>query len=393
MTPWIRSTGGMLRAKGASVLLSCAALAPLACDQDPAALASASESTGRVILESELVLEEADSIFIGRPSGIAVSAAGQLAIGDGLERRVLVFDGNGKRRAIVGRKGAGPGEFATTSFIAFPSESSMVVSDLAQRRLSLFRLTDSVRFVRQVNVTGTANYIQARGESTVVLGLLDTERRTALASWRIGEDSLRAHLLAPRELLDGKMLPGSLPDAMVAFRENDYVVAFLGVDYAVRYATATDDAIDTIRIPAARRRGVPRDLDARLLALGMESHRLYDQVSLLQNVGALSGGRVALVHFDMTARGQRPFNGAAWVSVVEPDAGRACVDIPLPVRSESRARIAFRGDTLLVIDQRSDEQMKASTVVSRYTIVLDSCTWLPTDHRLATWRGGTPAPD
>lgn len=342
----------------------------------------------RFITLPEIRLEETDSVFIGRPGGFAISPAGRVAVGDGMVQRVLLFDAAGRRTGIIGRRGSGPGEFQSTGLLTFLTDTTLVVSDIAQARLSLFSVKDSITFLRQIIVQGTPSVIQRKDPATVVFGLYDDTQPipTMLAEWQVAEDSIRQFLPVPREMLATRVVRWSLPDAMVVPIGPDFLVAFTGVPYVVRYAGVTWLPLDTLWTPAIRRRGFPPDLDDRLAQNGTNLEASYLIFSVLQGIGVLSDGNLAVVHFDLTARGNKPFNESAWLSILSVRDRMACVDAPLPVIEDSFARITFRGDTLVMIDQRVEDSGEAATIVRRYVVNAEGCDWLPADGTLPTFR-------
>ena len=95
-----------------------------------------------------------DADYFHRPSDIEVDSARSLIyVVDAGSSRVLVFDFQGKFLRAVGRKGQGPGEFATPTGLALTGDGGFAVADRDNNRVQLFG-PDGV-FVRSVGVKET----------------------------------------------------------------------------------------------------------------------------------------------------------------------------------------------------------------------------------------------
>jgi DNA-binding beta-propeller fold protein YncE len=72
------------------------------------------------------------------PCGVAVSAAGELYVCDGLNARVQVFGRDGGYRRSFGRLGDGPGSFARPKGIALDPDGNVYVVDAAFNNVQIF---------------------------------------------------------------------------------------------------------------------------------------------------------------------------------------------------------------------------------------------------------------
>lgn len=68
--------------------------------------------------------------LLGEVSGLAIDASGRLYVTDFQEPRVVVFGGDGKQLAIIGRKGAGPGEFTAPTGPVFGADGALYVRNM-----------------------------------------------------------------------------------------------------------------------------------------------------------------------------------------------------------------------------------------------------------------------
>lgn len=81
--------------------------------------------------------------------------AGRVAVGTRSPPRALVFGPDGALEGTLGRKGQGPGEFASVGSVVSLGSDSLAVWDPHRRRLSVFT-SDDGRHVRDVDLTDLA---------------------------------------------------------------------------------------------------------------------------------------------------------------------------------------------------------------------------------------------
>jgi len=94
-------------------------------------------------LKEELIIgdtkEGKEPVFFSI-SGIEVDSDGNIYVLDGRDRKVKVFDKDGKNIRSFGRKGQGPGEFQITNDIVLTPDETIMILDRANLRLSFFSL-------------------------------------------------------------------------------------------------------------------------------------------------------------------------------------------------------------------------------------------------------------
>ena len=105
--------------------------------------------------------------------------------------------------------------------------------------------------------------------------------------------------------------------------------------------------------------------------------------SLMLRHWRLPDGSFLIWHEDNTAtkrKGNFLLSGVAFVSILSRDGTKACVDARVPFPGSDWPRITMHGDTLYALDQISSgaDSTRAQTVVRRYLVRTDKCSWLKT---------------
>ncbi|HEU0078945.1 MAG TPA: hypothetical protein VFQ76_14925 [Longimicrobiaceae bacterium] len=325
-----------------------------------------------VALDS-VVLRENDSLYLGAPTFMVGAPGGDLYVSDGMNGHVLRFARDGRPLVRYGKRGQGPGEMGTPVAASLLGDSLLAVADWRHNRASLFRQADGA-FVRSVPNEGMPFWMEARGD-TVWMSSVNLKRKTSLAAWRTAEDTVRYLSRLPREYERSPILLEAHPYATMARTGDTLLVGFTG--HRGLFLTRPDGTVfDTVVVPAALRRGVPADILERF-AKPMENDEIASMVSALVAMHRLPSGDFALMHMDVTAEG-RLITAEGFLSVLSRDLGRACVDIPFRFRQDGRPVVAFRGDTLLVLEQRIVSETRAETSVRSYRVDTTGCRWIPT---------------
>jgi hypothetical protein len=85
-----------------------------------------------------LVLQTPPSSPIVRVSGVDIAADGRLVVTDGADPSAQLFTADGRLLKVLGRKGAGPGEFHVPQSPRFGPDGRIHVLDFRQNRISVF---------------------------------------------------------------------------------------------------------------------------------------------------------------------------------------------------------------------------------------------------------------
>lgn len=138
-----------------------------------------SQATPGLRLLSRVRVVESDSLFLSRPTEIALGSTGHVYITEGNEARVLELAPDGTIARAFGRKGQGPGEFMSPSTLAVLGDSMLAVYDRVQRRLVFIGLK-TWKFERAWPLQGWPPFLRAVGP-TLFVGAWDLDSRTSLA--------------------------------------------------------------------------------------------------------------------------------------------------------------------------------------------------------------------
>lgn len=127
-------------------------------------------------------------------TGLALSTRGDVAVADASSHRVWLVRADGTVQVLGGRRGAGPGEFATPCCVTFTSGGRLVVADAANRRFAVYAdLGASFRLERVVAMpfdmrastdrtpVGRAGEIHLLGETPAASAGMSTFRLQSLA--------------------------------------------------------------------------------------------------------------------------------------------------------------------------------------------------------------------
>lgn len=327
----------------------------------------------KVIALEGVELKESDSSYIGRPVGLAVHPSGEYFVIDMFRPRVLRYSRGGEFLAEFGGSGEGPGEFIAPSGLAFTSDTTVAVIDLRGNFISLFDRR-SGKYYRRRAFAGSYRSVSV-GHDSLWLGLWNAERGTALALWSIADDSISYMMPLPEVYAPQSLTQMLLNNTVVAPFGDSLVVGFAG-DRRLVIATQRGVRLATFEVPAATRRGLPSDIEERMLKTSSIEGAVL-QYSYLLSLRRLESGALIVIHADAQLK-SKVYLMDLFVSVISPDFKTACVDARLPLGREAQPWFASRGDTLLILEQTVDVSDRPVSTVRRFLIDPSSCTWLPT---------------
>lgn len=290
-------------------------------------------------------LHETDSITIGMPIGVAVSRNGDIFISEGFGTRILQFDATGALLNVLGRYGYGPNEFVQPAFLTMADDTTLLITDLVRRDITLWDLGQAKARLR-IPYHGMPGYFAA-SEGTITGTVYDVVRGTVATRWRMPELTTETLGTLPPVFIHNNYFAiyGQIP--MDVFGDSAAYVAG-DVDY-VRITDSTWAVVDSIFVPRRVRRGIPPVIDSTM----GHGRNIYDVMNQLSNPYAfhrLSGGRYAIIHVDGIFKNSG-VTGSLFLTVVSKGREARCVDLPLPVHDDHvLARLTFLGDTLFVLD-------------------------------------------
>lgn len=335
-------------------------------------------------LVDSIRLEESDTAYLARPTGLLPSADGSFFVTDAGTARLLRFSRRGLLLRAFGRHGAGPGEFATPTTIGLAGDSLVLVNDQNNLRFVSFDLRTGLPG-SSLRREGPVSSMQVFRD-TVWLGYRDIEGRTAVGRWVPPQPQVDPMVPYPAGIRESTYMLERFWQLHVLAWPDTLLLGFIAAPDLV-LASHRGDLLSTVRIPAIRRRGVAPDIADRLTTLATNPAAQAGTFSVLQAVGRGTRGRVLLVYFDQVLHGNR-FTATGWVSVVSADFGSACLDAGLPLSQDSFGRVALRGDTVFTLEQAVTSSDKPVSFVRAYRIDTDDCTWEPTTLQ----QEGAPAP-
>lgn len=91
-----------------------------------------------VSLHLETVISDSKEVFLGRFGGATITEHGEILYSDKDQKRIHLFDQNGKYLTGFGRQGRGPGEFEVPSAIKTDTEGFIYIVDHRNARISVW---------------------------------------------------------------------------------------------------------------------------------------------------------------------------------------------------------------------------------------------------------------
>jgi hypothetical protein len=113
------------------------------CDESPRGGARRSEHALPQLQLSRLARASGDNLDLGQIQQIIADDSGNIYVADGPAREIAVLSGDGRRVRTIGRRGQGPGEFASLSSMNWSNEL-LAVLDVRLQRLTFFERAGGV---------------------------------------------------------------------------------------------------------------------------------------------------------------------------------------------------------------------------------------------------------
>lgn len=327
-------------------------------------------------------LRESDSLFVARISRALVTPDGHLIVTDQVQRRVVEFDATGRPVRTFGRKGDGPGEFQGPTALTLWGRDSLVVTDISNRQISVFRRSDG-SFLWRTSGLGSVSSAAPIGERLVVASLSPDPFMAAIVIDRNTRAGRRVLAVAD-SLTRDQLSVAAFPRSVVAARDGRVVSAFLWSDVASVY-DSTLALQFTFAVPRRARRSIPPNLADTLLRVLNGSGRMT-LIPALMTMEWLGNGRLAFVYKDWIA----PPEGIAdparivmdatlrvYATVVELDRLQACADVELPADWAENPHFLSDGRTLAGLGHVVGDSSRPTLELRRLDLRLEQCDWQP----------------
>lgn len=279
---------------------------------------------------------------IAEPAGVAANGMA-IFVSDAGSSSVLQFTRDGVFVRRIGRRGRGPGEFSAHGAIVVQGDSVVIVSDVGTGRISVFDArTGDLRQIMRFR--GAPFTISVRGD-TLLGGTFDAMQTSSMYRMVLGDSTGQALGPISPDYTTGPRAKFAYPFSAAALRHGGAVVAMVGS--RTMYLTDPHGTpMDSIRLEARARRGISDDLE-RALASARQPEQQMMLVSILTALTSRDQ-QTAMVHVDFSPEGTS-VSGKAYLSLVDWPTRRQCVDADIALAPDTRPVFAFRGDTLLAV--------------------------------------------
>lgn len=353
------------------------------------------------VADSILIGEEND-VYIGDPFSVVLSegesgALDEIWISDLYSNVIRHFDGGGEFVKRVGSPGPGPAELRAASLAFLASEDQIGVHDMRSREVKWFhRETGELERLSSYE-TGrpgwTPPFPLDDDSSVLVVPLNDPAAGTSLARLDLETGEWRREGALSERHAGAADRGASWFPAYFAYLaaapagEGRVLLAFGGDDTLLLHDLEARRSEPLGRVPRLLRRGVDHRCvelaDAELAEA--ECGPPFDLFSAMRGLWRLPDGRFLLVHLDQRSSGQQPnvvLTGDIFVTILDPERDRACVDLPVPGGRDARPVFAVEGGDFYVLDRRIEGPETRSWLLRFELPTPAEC---PQSHRVEGW--------
>lgn len=319
---------------------------------------------------ANIVFQEADSLYLGRPYYLHVGDKGYFYVSDAFSDQIIRFSRQGAPDQVYGNRGAGPGEFESVGVVHTLDSLVVGVDDGDSEFLVFDRRSGHYR--KAIEFQGTVRTFS--GDS--LYGSLSRAHNSSVIRWRPHMDTVTYHYSWPPSYRTYHPL-ASIYNVTHAESWGDTVaLTYAGLDRVFLYTGAEVQSPEILKVPSTHRRGEPENLNEVFSQQSFNS--MFEASSHLVDLYRLPGGRIALIHLDQNVLSatDRAFTTDMYLSVVDLARREACVDAVIAKGKTTRPVTAFRHDTLFVLNQSVKEE-QASTYVNIYRVDTANCSWEP----------------
>lgn len=323
-------------------------------------------------LVREVSVAEPDPPFGAYTSFIAVASSGEFFITDVDRGRVVAFAPSGTVTGTFGAAGAGPGEFLMAATLEVLDDSLLAVADLNARTLKLFNISDRT-YTRTVGLSGFRNLAGDWSFSGDTAYFAALDAGGVLAVWPLGEDSASLRGVLPAEYLTGR--PRGLLwryGRIGLSRAATGLVVHLPTEDGVRRVTEAGRIGPLVPIPARFRRGITPELHQLKASTSRERTARFPLASLNTGLAQRGDGLLVAYHWEYdhdpksattgTGGGPGMTNLRLFGTLISPALDSACIDVRLPIVTDTPPFPVTVGDTTFVFTRSVD--MAKGTVAS-----------------------------
>lgn len=327
-------------------------------------------------------LVESDSLYVDRIARAVVAPNGHIFVTDQVQRRVVEFDARGRPVRTIGRAGDGPGEFQGPTAITFWGRDSLVVTDLSNRQISVFRRSDGAFLWRTIGL-GSLSSVSESG-SRLIVASLAPDPMTAAVVIDAGSREVRRALSVADSLTRDAVSIAAFPRSVVAARGHRIVAAVLWSNVATVYDSTLSPTL-AFSVPRRLRRDIPPNLAEALQPVLNTAGRLT-LIPTLITIEWLADGRLVFIHKDWISPPEGIADPArviveasmrAFATVVDLDGKQSCADVELPTDWAENPHFLSDGQTIVGLGHVVGDSSKPTLEYRRFDLRLAQCAWQP----------------
>lgn len=330
-------------------------------------------------LHAQSVLRKIDSVSVKETDAVMIARIGPMTIGprgdifetDGSEGRIIQIAPNGTIVRTFGRKGQGPGELSAPASVAILDDTLFVRGG---KRISLFSLKTG-KFIRSINVTlGSFSQLEFIGNQLVGLSV-DPKTLAPVSVLNPAGETIRTEGVLPALVHENPKLAGASFQMAIATRGDDVWGANDFTQSLVRWKRGTSVAVEELKLPVVRRRGVNPDNYVQMLRDPSLAAKLAYSHSFATGLKFISADILGLLTFDPTIDDKGQFSGPQHLTLVDTKSKRVCADVAVPVLTNPVPQLALKADTLITLEQGSVHGDDVVAYIRRFKIDPKQCTW------------------
>ncbi len=320
-------------------------------------------------------LAESDTSFVGLPTGLRIGRDGVIWIPDGRNSTIHEYAPDGEHLRDIGRRGSGPGEFeAGPAELLLANDTLGIVEDGSEAKLLDLQSGDELwaRLIPSTSIPPAVPLAYQRGRA--IFRLIDTVSRTTLMGVGTAVDSPLRGGPFPEPLGPSRIINDNFSYLQVVPLGDDSIGLAIELSNFL-FVGPYQGPFDSIRVAHSSRRGaLPKLLSSISDDQPQSAAAAVFRPSIPMLLARLADGKIAYVTADFERLSSR-LAGTLYLSVIDLQRRRTCPDALVPVPSDPFARVAFAGDTLFVLAQVLPEGGAPYTVLRRYQVDTESCTW------------------